>query len=474
MARSKFKQAAAPVASEEMETQASSMPNSNTKAKNESEHSIPKRQQNKSRMQRNTSNMKNQAQAISFRLNKRQRRLERTAADQAMAATHTVPDTSVVQENLSCNWQLLQQVLNREQPSTVISQPQSNGNKKRRRTSSSAGNEDEKRSRLVDSPTSSDSGTVDDTDTADTEITTNEAIIDSLIREDGILQRERRKGPEKEAWFDGVPAILVDNDIKLPDESDGEDAVEVDMDTQEELLDSVRVKNQETNTLRLQSKIQKALETVVAMDCEMVGVGPDGIDSALARVSIVDRLGNVLFDKFVQPVEPVTDYRTKYSGIRPENLVDATPFQQVQAEVSKLLKGRMLVGHALRNDLSCLFLSHPIHAIRDTSRYPPFRSKYNNYSPSLKNLCRDFLGVAIQEGEHDSVTDARAAMRLYTLHHAQWEDNLSKGGRGHFKKVTMKGAKKVKGAPGSRKKKRCASRGKLNKPHKHSSLARKK
>ena len=36
----------------------------------------------------------------------------------------------------------------------------------------------------------------------------------------------------------------------------------------------------------------------VAMDCEMVGVGRDGIDSELARCSIVNRHGNVLLDTY--------------------------------------------------------------------------------------------------------------------------------------------------------------------------------
>ena len=36
---------------------------------------------------------------------------------------------------------------------------------------------------------------------------------------------------------------------------------------------------------------------VVAMDCEMVGVGPSGTCSVLARVSIVDCEGKVLLDK---------------------------------------------------------------------------------------------------------------------------------------------------------------------------------
>ena len=52
----------------------------------------------------------------------------------------------------------------------------------------------------------------------------------------------------------------------------------------------------------------------------MVGVGPDGNDSALARISIVNQFGHCVYDKFVKPKEQVTDYRTWVSGVRPEDL----------------------------------------------------------------------------------------------------------------------------------------------------------
>jgi RNA exonuclease 4 len=60
--------------------------------------------------------------------------------------------------------------------------------------------------------------------------------------------------------------------------------------------------------------------SVVGLDCEMVGVGPGGHRSALARVSIVNSAGNALLDTFVAPKERVTDYRTSVSGVTQENL----------------------------------------------------------------------------------------------------------------------------------------------------------
>jgi RNA exonuclease 4 len=63
----------------------------------------------------------------------------------------------------------------------------------------------------------------------------------------------------------------------------------------------------------------------VALDCEMVGVGPGGAESVLARVSVVNFHGAVLLDAFVRPRERVVDYRTQFSGIRPADMAHGTP-----------------------------------------------------------------------------------------------------------------------------------------------------
>ena len=60
----------------------------------------------------------------------------------------------------------------------------------------------------------------------------------------------------------------------------------------------------------------------MAIDCEMVGAGANGAEDVLARVSVVNYFGQVLLDVFVKPTERVTDWRTKYSGIRPADVLN--------------------------------------------------------------------------------------------------------------------------------------------------------
>lgn len=168
----------------------------------------------------------------------------------------------------------------------------------------------------------------------------------------------------------------------------------------------------------------------VALDCEMVGTGPKGHCSELARCSIVSYDGDVIYDKFVKPVNPVTDLRTRWSGIRWRDLHKAIPFKQAQGEILKILNEKVVVGHAVQNDLKVLHYSHPVHFLRDTSHIPILNQKAGlpeNQPASLKTLTRLLLNRAIQTGKkgHSSVEDAKATMELYKIVAVEWERTLA-------------------------------------------------
>nr|XP_057909026.1 interferon-stimulated 20 kDa exonuclease-like 2 isoform X2 [Doryrhamphus excisus] len=170
----------------------------------------------------------------------------------------------------------------------------------------------------------------------------------------------------------------------------------------------------------------------LAIDCEMVGTGPKGWVSQLARCSIVTYEGDIVYDKYVKPSMPVTDYRTPWSGIRPRDLWDATPFHQARKEVVKLLKGKVVVGHAVHNDFKVLQYSHPPAMTRDTSRIPLLNEKAGfraNQCVALKKLIKVFFNRDIQMGcqGHSSVEDAQATMELYKVVEDEWEKMLASG-----------------------------------------------
>ncbi|KAM3825715.1 RNA exonuclease 4 isoform 1-T2 [Vipera latastei] len=241
-------------------------------------------------------------------------------------------------------------------------------------------------------------------------------------KKQGDIKHKRRKEDEPVAaasidiWFDDVDPDDIEAAL-------GPEAAKV-------ARENVGIKDERTQQMTDPELVKEhgfeGLTKAVAIDCEMVGVGPTGEDSILARVSVVNLFGKCVYDKYVRPTEKVTDYRTAVSGIRPEHLKTGEDFKTVQKEVADILKGRILVGHALHNDLKILLLDHPKKKIRDTQRYKPFKKQVKSLRPSLKLLCEKLLNVKVQTSEHSSVQDAQAAMRLYTLVKKQWETSLKR------------------------------------------------
>ena len=181
---------------------------------------------------------------------------------------------------------------------------------------------------------------------------------------------------------------------------------------------------------------------VLALDCEMVGVGYDGKRSALAQVVIVDWSGNVLLNRYVRPAEAVTDFRTFVSGITPAHLKSAEPLMDVQRDVAALLHGRVLVGHGLENDMKALLLSHPASMTRDTAKFQTlcWRAGVSGKwrASKLKILAEKHLQLNIQVkgAAHEPAEDARTALALYKLFRREWEYSLLSrpAGKGAAKK----------------------------------------
>ena len=74
--------------------------------------------------------------------------------------------------------------------------------------------------------------------------------------------------------------------------------------------------------------------------------------------------------------------------------------------MATLLKGKVLVGHALKNDLKVLLLSHPRHMIRDTATHRPFmRHHHGKFRPrKLKDLAKEHLGSGKSPARYNPAT----------------------------------------------------------------------
>ncbi|KAL3925289.1 MAG: hypothetical protein SGILL_000514, partial [Bacillariaceae sp.] len=166
----------------------------------------------------------------------------------------------------------------------------------------------------------------------------------------------------------------------------------------------------------------------VAFDCEFVGTGKYGKRSSVARVTLVAWDGAVILDEMVQQQYEVTDLRTFVSGITQDDLDAATwTFDSIRRRVSELIQDKILVGHALKNDLRGLNLSHPWYNTRDTAKYEPFMQiRFDDgvrWPKKLSELTKTRLGREIQQTgvPHCPREDAMAALDLYKLVRKNWE-----------------------------------------------------
>jgi len=164
----------------------------------------------------------------------------------------------------------------------------------------------------------------------------------------------------------------------------------------------------------------------------VVGVGPGGSRSVLARVAIVDFFGNRLLDEFVRVEERVTDYRHHITGISEKDLSGpkAISYGLCRRLVIENIRGKILVGHALQNDLHVLGIHHPWHCVRDTATYHQFmkRDRYGRVVPNrLRDLAKIHLQAEIQVPgrPHCPLEDARAAMALYKMNQAYWDQMVA-------------------------------------------------
>lgn len=125
-------------------------------------------------------------------------------------------------------------------------------------------------------------------------------------------------------------------------------------------------------------RVTRRVGQYVSLDCEFVGVyDPESNHSehSLARVSIVNLYGVTVLDTFVAQRERIGDWRTWVSGVRPQDVKDgqslptpigrafiltesddtiAPTFKEVQQKVADIIKDRILVGHAVYNDLKVI------------------------------------------------------------------------------------------------------------------------
>ncbi|KAK3332099.1 ubiquitin carboxyl-terminal hydrolase-domain-containing protein [Cercophora scortea] len=177
-------------------------------------------------------------------------------------------------------------------------------------------------------------------------------------------------------------------------------------------------------------------ETIIALDTEFVSLkqpeihmNSDGeretirpMSHALARVSVIrgqgEEEGTAFIDDYIAIREPIVNYLTLYSGITPEDLDPrTTKHNLVSLKIAYkklwvlLNLGCKFLGHGLRQDFRVINIQVPRAQIIDTIE--KFYLKARLRKLSLAFLAWYLLKEDIQLETHDSIEDARTALKLY-------------------------------------------------------------
>ena len=156
------------------------------------------------------------------------------------------------------------------------------------------------------------------------------------------------------------------------------------------------------------SEVLQNHPSVYAIDCEAVYT-TFGLE--IAKVTVVDIDGVIVYDTYVIPESPVVDYNTQFSGITAEHIQSArTVISDVQEHLMGFIfSDTILIGHGIRDYLRLLRLTHD--NVIDTS----ICYHYSNglpYGSSLQTLVKKILGREIQTEADDSYVNAQASMDL--------------------------------------------------------------
>lgn len=177
--------------------------------------------------------------------------------------------------------------------------------------------------------------------------------------------------------------------------------------------------------------------TIIALDTEFVkakdheiAVNSEGereiirpIVHALARVSVIRTSGQDELEPFIDDYivvrEPIIDYNTEFSGIRAEDLNPKTSSHNlVSLKVAYkklwilLNLGCKFLGHGLGTDFRVINIHIPKSQVIDTATLFQDRTR-SQRKIALAFLVWCLLNEHVQQGTHDSIEDARSALKLY-------------------------------------------------------------
>mmetsp|Transcript_31861 Transcript_31861/g.77391 ORF Transcript_31861/g.77391 Transcript_31861/m.77391 type:complete len:1190 (-) Transcript_31861:931-4500(-) len=211
-------------------------------------------------------------------------------------------------------------------------------------------------------------------------------------------------------------------------------------------------KGKATSTKRHDAPLTKR-DLYFSLHCDMVAVSaPSSSPSQQktnvctpGRVTLINWDNEVVLDTFVEIDVPVVDFYD--TGITPSDVVPqqevengknraVVPLSSVQTMLELRLRGKILIGHGLAEDLSALGIDHPLSDRRDCGTYESFGyeemdgvSMTNVWTPkTLDELSVEHLNNRTLPAPGQPLRAVQCcvtALELYKKYRKEWEESLA-------------------------------------------------
>ncbi|KAM9999163.1 hypothetical protein ACTFIZ_002719 [Dictyostelium cf. discoideum] len=157
-----------------------------------------------------------------------------------------------------------------------------------------------------------------------------------------------------------------------------------------------------------------------SIDCKIIEI--EGSKGTLGKICIANQNGQIVYEKIVKPMDKVVDFRTKFTGLTRDKVQrEGTDFLQVQKEVEKILRHKILVGHDLVHDLKNLKLAHKKKLLRDATQFTKFFNPDTKSEDSLKSIAKRELNFSPDNWDPSGKRDTIINVILYKKNQKEWE-----------------------------------------------------
>ena len=162
------------------------------------------------------------------------------------------------------------------------------------------------------------------------------------------------------------------------------------------------------------------------LNCQILDTETTGLDdkAEIVEISIIDQLGNVVFDSLVKPQQPIPAEATAIHGITNDMVATAPSWADIHDELCRLISSKPLVIYNADYDMRLMAQTAALYGLKPVTAdagvhcamlaYAEFYGDWNDYKGSyrwqrLTNAAKQ-QGVVIDGVAHRALADVKMTL----------------------------------------------------------------